>query len=606
MNNTKRQADALIQSGFDSQRAGDLARAQSAYEAALDCHAEHPAALQLLGLLARRRGDAMQAESLMRRSLAADARQPHVWNNLGNLLDHGSRWPEALACFEQALALSATYADAHYNQARVLCTLGRHAEALAALLRAQALAPAPTSAMRQLHARILEGQGDLPSALAVLDEALRLSSDEHGLLHNRATLLQRLHRPAEALQAHERALELGLDVADAHYNHGNTLQAIGRLDDAVAAYQRALARQPLHRLALYDLARLRWRLGQPDFDRELVAAAMAHPQSPLAPSLRGNLLLRAERHADAAACFEQALAFCPPGAELHDGLARALARLGRLDESLAQHARAVAMAPEQTALRTNHAATLLTARRADAAAVQAEAACVLAPEDQQAWALLGQAWRELGDPREAWLNDYQRFVAVVDLPAPAPYPDMAAFCAALGAELAALHVDREAPVDQTLRHGTQTVGDIFEQAHPLVDALKGVVAQAVQAYVYSLPADATHPFLSRRAAAWRFTDSWSSRLRRSGFHTPHVHPHGWISSVCYVAVPAATQDTTRREGWLHLGQPEFGKGPSAEPRRMVQPRVGRLVLFPSMFWHGTTPFDDAEARLTIAFDVVPA
>jgi len=38
----------------------------------------------------------------------------------------------------------------------------------------------------------------------------------------------------------------------------------------------------------------------------------------------------------------------------------------------------------------------------------------------------------------------------------------------------------------------------------------------------------------------------------------------------------------------------------------VQPRVGRLVLFPSMFWHGTTPFDDAQARLTIAFDAVPA
>ena len=84
-----------------------------------------------------------------------------------------------------------------------------------------------------------------------------------------------------------------------------------------------------------------------------------------------------------------------------------------------------------------------------------------------------------------------------------------------------------------------------------------------------------------------------------------MHPHGWISSVCYVAVPAAAQDTTRREGWLHLGQPEFGDSTFAQPRRMVQPRVGRLVLFPSMFWHGTTPFDDAQARLTIAFDVVP-
>jgi uncharacterized protein (TIGR02466 family) len=89
------------------------------------------------------------------------------------------------------------------------------------------------------------------------------------------------------------------------------------------------------------------------------------------------------------------------------------------------------------------------------------------------------------------------------------------------------------------------------------------------------------------------------------FHTPHVHPHGWISSVCYIAVPAAVADTKRREGWLHLGQPEVGSAAHSAPRRMVQPQVGRLVLFPSMFWHGTTPFDDASPRLTIAFDVVP-
>jgi len=30
-----------------------------------------------------------------------------------------------------------------------------------------------------------------------------------------------------------------------------------------------------------------------------------------------------------------------------------------------------------------------------------------------------------------------------------------------------------------------------------------------------------------------------------------------------------------------------------------------LVLFPSYMWHGTIPFHDAQARTTIAFDVVP-
>jgi len=41
-------------------------------------------------------------------------------------------------------------------------------------------------------------------------------------------------------------------------------------------------------------------------------------------------------------------------------------------------------------------------------------------------------------------------------------------------------------------------------------------------------------------------------------------------------------------------------------RRVVQPRVGRLVLFPSYMWHGTIPFHAPQHRTTIAFDAIPA
>ena len=86
--------------------------------------------------------------------------------------------------------------------------------------------------------------------------------------------------------------------------------------------------------------------------------------------------------------------------------------------------------PGEAPLRINQAASLLLAGQPDAAAVAAQLACELAPEDQNAWALLGLAWRLLGDPREAWLNDY-RWVVAVDLEPPAGYADMAAFNAAL-------------------------------------------------------------------------------------------------------------------------------------------------------------------------------
>jgi tetratricopeptide (TPR) repeat protein len=599
------QADQLVRQGLRHHDSADPAPATRLYEQALAHVPDHPAALQLLGLLARRRGAQGEAESLLKRSLQAAPAQPAVWNNLGNLFAATARNDEALAAFEQALLHDGSMADAHYNRARVLQRLGRAADALAALDRALALSHAPNVAMLQLRGSVLADLGRLDDALAATDAALARAPDRPALLHNRATVLQRCHRHAEALQAHQRAQALGLDVADAHYNLGNTLQSLGRHDEAAAAYRRALAREPLHALALYDLARLRWRQGDPGFDAELRGAIAAAPRSALPCGIHANLLWRAERWADAEQAFALALQREPGSPRWHDGLGRCRVRLGALPEGLAHHARAVALAPQLAELRINHACSLLIARRPDAAAREAEAALALAPLDQQALALLGLAWRLLGDPREAWLNDHERQVQVVDLPPPPGHADMDTFMQALAAELRGLHGDRAAPVDQTLRHGTQTLGDIFEQGHPLVNLLKQRIAEAVSAYVAALPEDASHPFLSRRGAGWRFTDSWSSRLSRGGFHTAHVHPHGWVSSACYVTVPPVVADTQRRQGWLEFGRPDIDIGLTEPVRKVVQPRPGRLALFPSMCWHGTSAFDSDDERMTIAFDVMP-
>jgi tetratricopeptide (TPR) repeat protein len=605
MTTTIQQATALIRDGFDAQNRGESSNAEAQYARALRLVPEHPTALQLLGLLRKRQGDLTGAEDLMRRSLRALPAQPHVWNNLGNLLEDTQRVAEALNCFEQAVALDANYADGHYNRARLLLALGKTADAGAAAARAAASSTQPTAALLQLQSQIHAELNALPQALQAIDEALQLAPDKPALVHNKATLLQRSHRYAEALQAHDRALMLGLDVADAHYNRGNTLQSLGRLAEAQLEYRVALQKQPLHELALYDLARLRWRLGDADFDADLQAAALNEPASPLPQAIRAQLLWRAERHGDAAQAYREALRRAPETAGYLDALGRCLVRLGEVHEGLTLHRRATSLAPGDAGIRANFAASLLIARRPEEAEAEAAAALAAAPRDQYAWAVCGLAWRQMGDAREAWLNDYSRFVHAIDLEPPPGYADMASFNAELAAELESLHADKEAPLDQTLRLGTQTMGDIFEQGHPLVDALKQRIGQAVQRTVSALPTDSEHPFLQRRAPGWRFADSWSSRLRDRGFHTNHVHPHGWMSSAYYVSVPACCEDVQRREGWLQFGAPDFDIGIANAARLLVQPKAGRLVLFPSMFWHGTLPFSSRQPRLTVAFDVVP-
>jgi hypothetical protein len=58
-------------------------------------------------------------------------------------------------------------------------------------------------------------------------------------------------------------------------------------------------------------------------------------------------------------------------------------------------------------------------------------------------------------------------------------------------------------------------------------------------------------------------------------------------------------------GYLQFGQPSDEYGVMLEPRKVIEPVAGELVLFPSYIWHGTVPFHGTDSRLTIAFDVVP-
>ena len=57
-------------------------------------------------------------------------------------------------------------------------------------------------------------------------------------------------------------------------------------------------------------------------------------------------------------------------------------------------------------------------------------------------------------------------------------------------------------------------------------------------------------------------------------------------------------------GWLRFGTPPSELGLDLPPYCDIEPKVGRLILFPSTLWHGTVPFADGE-RLSIAFDIRP-
>jgi len=214
-----------------------------------------------------------------------------------------------------------------------------------------------------------------------------------------------------------------------------------------------------------------------------------------------------------------------------------------------------------------------------------------------AWALMELAWRAAGDPRHQWLIDPLHHVRASDLPLA---PDELERIAHL---LRGLHRAGGRPLGQSVREGTQTPGNLWRRSEPEIAALRAHLLTAVAAFAASLPAlDGDHPLRPCLKRPLDLATGWSIRLGGGGHHVSHIHAHGVLSSACYVAVPQARE---QQEGWIELGRPPADIPLPLPPLATLEPRPGRLILFPSYLYHGTRPFAAGE-RLTVAFDVSPA
>jgi len=437
------------------------------------------------------------------------------------------------------------------------------------------------------------GTGQDESELAMVEYYLGLS-------------LKFQRRHAEALDHLDRARLLAPNNDQIQGSCAVVLQHLRRFDDAIAAYQDMLARDPLDLATHLQVNELLYRQGRDErFLQSYDDAARRQPGSAVPLNAKGQFLLKAGQPHEAHDMFLQALQIAPGDAAGLTGLAHALEALGNRAGARAFHDKSVLLHAGNPDTLVACAGFKLRGGEARSALELAARAHAVRPADQGALALLGLCYRTLCDDHEFRLNDYRSFVRVIDLEPPDGYDDMQVFNRDLGCYLDGLHGDVRENFTQTLRGGTRLYDELFYNGHDLVDRLRVKIEDAIRGYLASLDVEATHPFTSRRTAAFSYSGSWSSRISGSGFHVNHIHPAGWISSAYYVAVPDAAADRDRQAGWLKFGEPTDDFDASFTPRLTVQPKPGRLVLFPSYMWHGTRQCHSPQSRTTIAFDVVP-
>lgn len=450
------------------------------------------------------------------------------------------------------------------------------------------------------QARTLKAAGRLDEALDLYRRAVQAAPASGAAEHNLAANLGNAELYAEAEAAAGRAIRKGHDAPETRLVRARAHEGLGDLASAEKDYRAALLKRPGYVEALSGLSHLTW-VATGDVSAAL--AVLPAQLSPPVAMIRARLLTGAER-------FEEAYAAVAPLAEAAPREPAAQVEAARLAtpvdpaKAVAHAERAFALVPNDLSIACVLAETLLAAGDPARAVRLVEGVSAKVPDDQGVLALLATAWRLTGDPRYDELSDYAAMVGGYDIATPPGWPSLDAYLADLAVSLDRLHTGRAPPLGQSVRHGTQTKQSLLRSEDPAIRAFFQAIDAPIRAHMARL-GQGTHPTRRRNRGGYRFAGAWSVNLKSSGFHTDHVHPEGWLSSAFYVQLPPV-MDGDGREGWLRFGKPGLPTRPGLEPEHWLQPRPGRLALFPSWMWHGVEPFEGEGRRLTIAFDLVPA
>lgn len=570
--------------------------------------ANNPGFVEAQRLLAGARfalGDTAAAEALLRQAMLVDPDWTPTLTMLGEWLLQSGSCGEGETLLQRAIHAKAADPRAALILARFYNDHGRHADALATA--------GPFCAAGRGGAELATQHIAALAALERGDEAVAFyrlrangSSDDMAAAHALAIALHATGSHAEAERTAGRTLARGYRNAALSFTHARSLVAIGELEPAEAALRECLQLQPQHTDAHGDLARLVWiRTGDAKQATATLDEALgSFPGSDALRAVKAAILQGADDARGAYTCLAARAEDpnAPPALLLRAGLA-ALEFDPKTALDFAHRVRH--RMPNDTApMKLTAAACLGVGDPAKALTLCGEL-LRQTPDDQYLIALQTTAWRMQGDARYRQLCDYDALVIPYQLDPPAPWRTLDTFLADLKRSLSKLHdAFRYRLLFQSLRHGTETMGDLSRSADPVVQALFTSFDAPIRDYLSRI-GHGIDPLRRRNINGYCFSGGWSVQLRAPGFHQNHVHPNGWISSACYIDLPDVMKGADGDEGALAFAEPSILTKPHLPPERRIHPAAGTLVLFPSYFWHGTVPFTGDQPRLTVAFDAVP-
>ena len=103
---------------------------------------------------------------------------------------------------------------------------------------------------------------------------------------------------------------------------------------------------------------------------------------------------------------------------------------------------------------------------------------------------------------------------------------------------------------------------------------------------------------------------WANVSKSKNRHALHLHANSYFSGVLYLDAPSSPGNIGFKDPRVasEMLSFDYKLGSMFKERTIeIEPKPGRMLMFPSWLSHGTKPgnFNDSENRISLSFNVLP-
>ena len=533
-----------------AQNSGQIQEADRIYTALLEADPKHPHANHNMGILGITVGKPEQATPYFKVALESDSTVQQFWISYANNLVSLDRMGQAKKILKKAKKKGVSAQTLE----ELKSILASPSAAKAAKLYQE---PDSKHVEKLLHCLTQE---EFEYVLSETDSLINTFPNSAIIFSLRGGANRKLNRYDAAIKSYTRALEIKPDYAEVYFNLGNAYVDIGRLDDAIASFDRAIALEP----------------ESADFYINLGQAFRAQD------NMEGALI-----------CYKKVMELQPEGitSGMHENIGFVYFKIGRY--KVAIHHLELSGTPRANSLKLNCLYKLNEKSK-----FYSHLDYMLSRQeiDPLVGSLMHKASVKYGvDMDNAFCKEPLKYLQKSDLNAQINFRET--FIKHTKKMLADSKLFFQHQV--LLKNGTQTAGNFFDSDNSSVAEIKRCIDLEIVKYRQKFK-ESGEGFITHWPKSYSL-HGWIISMKSGGELSPHIHEDGWISGSVYINIPKNLENDA---GNLVVTLDDEDSS-SVDDKLSIALSNGDLCLFPSSLAHYTIPFESAEERIVLAFDVKP-